>query len=123
VASFADPIRGGANKLVLAEVLLTDMTPHPTNTRAANAAMAKKYASDDTWFGIEQEYTMLKADGTPLGFPAGGGFPAPQGPYYCGVGTGRVDAGSRPAARVDPQPAERRRDPRDRLGRSDDPSG
>jgi glutamine synthetase len=33
---------------------------------------------------------MLKADGTPLGFPSGGGFPGPQGPYYCGVGTGRA---------------------------------
>ena len=33
---------------------------------------------------------MLRADGTPLGFPAGGGFPEPQGPYYCGVGTGRI---------------------------------
>ena len=30
-----DPIRGEDNKLVLAEVLLTDMSPHPTNTRAA----------------------------------------------------------------------------------------
>ena len=30
-----DPIRGDKNVLVLCEVLLTDMTPHPTNTRAA----------------------------------------------------------------------------------------
>ena len=32
---------------------------------------------------------MLRLDGTPYGFPVGG-FPAPQGPYYCGVGAGRV---------------------------------
>jgi glutamine synthetase len=83
-----DPIRGGENKLVMTEVLLTDMSPHPTNTRAANAAMAKKYAADDTWFGIEQEYTFF--DGSrPLGFPENG-FPPPQGGYYCGVGADEV---------------------------------
>jgi glutamine synthetase len=86
-----DPIRGGNNVLVLCEVLnASDMKPHVTNTRATLAKVAKKYAKAEMIYGIEQEYTMLKADGTPLGFPSGGGFPAPQGPYYCGVGTGRV---------------------------------
>src|SRR4030081_1383697 len=81
-----DPIRGGENKLVMGEVLLTDMPPHPTNTRAANAAMAKKYASDDTWFGIEQEYTFF--DGSrPLGFPENG-VPPPQGGEQRGGGAG-----------------------------------
>ena len=83
-----DPSRGGDNKLVMCEVLLTDMTPHPSNTRAACAAAAEKYASLDTWFGIEQEYTYF--DGPkPLGWPDNG-FPAPQGGYYCGVGADEV---------------------------------
>ncbi len=88
VLSVPDPIRKGPNVLVMAEVLLTDMSPHPSNTRAACAAMAEKYADSDTWFGIEQEYTLFKGS-RPLGFPDNG-FPAPQGGYYCGVGADEV---------------------------------
>ncbi|MFC4588697.1 glutamine synthetase [Sphaerisporangium corydalis] len=88
VFSCPDPIRGGDNVLVLCEVLLTDMTPHVTNTRAQLTSVAERYADQDSWFGIEQEYTFFK-DGRPLGFPAGG-FPAPQGFYYCGVGADEV---------------------------------
>ena len=85
-----DPIRGGKNVIVMCEVLLAATgEPHPTNTRAACEAVAKKYADAEMIYGIEQEYTMLRLDGTPLGFPEGG-YPAPQGPYYCGVGAGRV---------------------------------
>src|SRR6202142_1390113 len=54
VFSCPDPIRGGNNLLVMAEVLLTDMTPHPTNTRAVLDPVAKKYADQEPLFGIEQ---------------------------------------------------------------------
>jgi len=85
-----DPLRGGDNKLVLCEVLnAKDMKPHVTNTRALCEKVAKKHSKLEMIYGIEQEYTFLKLDGSPLGFPANG-YPAPQGPYYCGVGAGRV---------------------------------
>jgi glutamine synthetase len=83
-----DPIRKGNHKLVLCEVLLTNMEPHPTNTRAAAAEAAAKYASDEYLFGLEQEYTFFEGS-RPLGFPDKG-FPAPQGGYYCGVGADEV---------------------------------
>ena len=83
-----DPFRRENNKLVLCEVLLTDMSPHPTNTRASCLAAAEKYAEFETWFGIEQEYTFFKGT-RPLGWP-NNGFPAPQGGYYCGVGADEV---------------------------------
>jgi len=83
-----DPIRGDNDLLVLCEVLLTDMTPHETNTRAACAAVAEKYADQEPLFGIEQEYTFLQ-EGRPLGWPQGG-YPGPQGPYYCGVGADEI---------------------------------
>jgi len=83
-----DPIRGGDDKLVMAEVLTTDMEPHPSNTRAACVEVAEKYASHESWFGLEQEYTFFK-DGRPHGWPIGG-YPAPQGGYYCGVGADEI---------------------------------
>jgi glutamine synthetase len=84
VFTCADPLRGPKDILVMCEVLNPDMTPHPTNTRAAALAAAKKYARFEPKFGIEQEYTFYK-DGRPYGWPEEG-YPAPQGPYYCGVG-------------------------------------
>ncbi|MCW2942785.1 MAG: Glutamate--ammonia ligase [Actinomycetia bacterium] len=88
VFSCPDPIRGGDNILVLCEVFLIDGTPHVTNNRAKLSPVAEQYADQDSWFGIEQEYTFFQA-GRPLGFPETG-FPAPQGPYYCGVGADEV---------------------------------
>lgn len=78
VAVFPDPAKPNS-ALVMCEVLLPDGSPHPSNSRAT--------ILDDpgTWFGFEQEY-FLYQNGAPLGFPEGGGFPAPQGEYYTGVG-------------------------------------
>jgi glutamine synthetase len=75
-----DPIRGGDNILVLCETLLTgDISPHPTNTRAAARAAMEKYGDQEPWFGLEQEYTLLDpATGWPAGFP-NNGFPRTAG--------------------------------------------
>jgi len=82
VAVFPDTTRkNGA--LVMCEVYMPDdKTPHPSNTRAG--------ITDDpgAWFGFEQEYFFFK-NGRPLGFPPEG-YPAPQGPYYTGVGFSNV---------------------------------
>jgi glutamine synthetase len=82
VAVYKDPARkNGA--LVMCEVMLADkVTPHPSNSRAT--------ILDDpgAWFGFEQEYFLFQ-DGRPLGFPEEG-FPAPQGPYYTGIGYANV---------------------------------
>jgi glutamine synthetase len=83
-----DPLRKGDHKLVLCEVLLPSMEPHPTNTRQACLEALKASADDEYLFGLEQEYTFFEGS-RPLGFPDRG-FPAPQGGYYCGVGADEV---------------------------------
>jgi glutamine synthetase len=88
VAFFHDPIRGGDNILVMTEVRYPDGKVHETNKRARLVNLAKKYESEKSWFGIEQEYTFFQGR-APLGWPDGG-YPAPQGPFYCGVGADEV---------------------------------
>jgi len=87
VAIFPDPFRRGDNILVLCETILpVTHKPIPTNTRCAAKAIFDQKLDLKPWFGIEQEYTLIKKDGIrPLGFPEVG-YPAPQGPYYCGAG-------------------------------------
>jgi len=89
VSFYHDPIRGAPHVLVMCEVFMADgTTPHPTNTRARLRAVADQTEAQEPWFGLEQEYTLF--DGMkPLGWPDNG-FPAPQGPYYCGVGADEV---------------------------------
>merc|ERR1719161_1437314 len=87
-ALFNDPFRGGDNVLVLCEAVEPlKHEPLPTNKRAAAAATFNKNLGLKPWYGIEQEYTLFEKDmRTPLGWPRSG-YPGPQGPYYCGVGT------------------------------------
>ena len=72
--------------LVLCEVFDTDKkTPHKTNTRRF---LREFYTDDEPYIGFEQEYTFFK-NNHPLGWPSGG-YPPPQGPFYCGIGADEV---------------------------------
>lgn len=109
-AIFKDPFRGGDNILVICDTyplliffIISDRSvfylklnsyeptgkPLPTNTRAPAKEIMDKAKDQVPWFGIEQEYTLFAPDNTPLGWPKGG-YPAPQGPYYCGVGADKM---------------------------------
>jgi len=89
VRAVTDPLRGEGNHIVLCEVLNPEGTPHKSNRRAAFRRVLEAGGYDAApWMGFEQEYTIYR-DGRPLGFPANG-FPGPQGPYYCGIGSDRA---------------------------------
>jgi len=80
VAIFPDPQRINGF-LVMTEVMNADGTPHATNARASILD-----DDNDFWFGFEQEYFLMDVETQlPLGFPLGG-YPGPQGMYYCSVG-------------------------------------
>eukprot|EP00747_Dinoflagellata_sp_TGD_P154513 gnl/TRDRNA2_/TRDRNA2_177505_c0_seq2.p1 gnl/TRDRNA2_/TRDRNA2_177505_c0~~gnl/TRDRNA2_/TRDRNA2_177505_c0_seq2.p1 ORF type:complete len:476 (+),score=99.61 gnl/TRDRNA2_/TRDRNA2_177505_c0_seq2:73-1500(+) len=92
-AIFKDPFRGAPHIIVLAEAYNSwDDAPTIGNTRAAAVEIMDKYGDMDPWFGMEQEYTLMRPKGVgevsdvPYGFNNDGTEPAPQGPYYCGAG-------------------------------------
>ena len=89
VCVVTDPIAGEGNFLTMCEVINPDGTPHPSNKRARLVQLMEHGGKDsDPWMGFEQEYTLFKGL-QPLGWPERG-YPAPQGPFYCGVGSDEV---------------------------------
>ncbi|HIF38483.1 MAG TPA: glutamine synthetase [Gemmatimonadetes bacterium] len=76
--------------IVLCEVQNIDGTDHSTNARSGLRKLIKNADQEEFWWGFEQEYFVTK-DRIPLGFPQGG-YPKPQGLYYCGVGGNQVRA-------------------------------
>jgi glutamine synthetase len=80
VAIYPDPARVNGY-LVMTEVMNADGTAHVSNARATIDD-----EDNDFWFGFEQEYFIMDTKTQlPLGFPVGG-YPGPQGMYYCSVG-------------------------------------
>jgi len=85
----SDPSRGANHYLVMCEVFNPDGTPHSSNTRAElRKTLSEGADKEEPWFGVEQEYTLFR-NRTPLGWPDKG-YPAPQGPFYCGIGADEV---------------------------------
>lgn len=89
IALYPDPFLGGNNRLVLCATYQQNGQPTETNHRDECKRVMDEIAQEESWFGIEQEYLLLDRDGYPLGWPKNG-YPARQGPYYCGVGADRI---------------------------------
>jgi len=88
VRAVTDTVRNdGRSVIVLCEVLNVDGSPHETNYRHELIKNEIANKELESAFGLEQEYSIID-NGRPLGFPEGG-YPPPQGPYYCSAGADR----------------------------------
>jgi len=95
VAIFRDPFRQGDNIMVMCDTYIwsddtyTKLVPTNSNFRHYAKEIFDEVKDQETWWGIEQEYTLLgtltKFTKWPLGWPHDG-YPGAQGPYYCSVG-------------------------------------
>uniref|UniRef100_A0A6C0JPY6 glutamine synthetase n=1 Tax=viral metagenome TaxID=1070528 RepID=A0A6C0JPY6_9ZZZZ len=62
--------------LILCETYTNDV-PHATNNRHTALEIFKEKVEEESWFGLEQEYFMMKEEWD---------HNVPQGKYYCGIG-------------------------------------
>ncbi len=93
VAIYRDPFIGGNHALlVLCETQRPDGTPLENNHRPWAKQIFDKHLDQEPWYGIEQEYFLTRVDtDLPVAFPKNKSHQlAPQGQYYCSVGTGNV---------------------------------
>ena len=93
---FPDPFRGVHDRLVLCDTYTPNMEPLESNNRAKAVKMFSHHPETKPWYGMEQEYFLMKKSNdkgenkhTILGFnddgsPVSGNG---QGQYYCSVGT------------------------------------
>nr|VDD04975.1 unnamed protein product [Brassica rapa] len=69
-------MNSGNNILVMCDAYTSAGNPIPTNKKhnAAKIFSNSKVASEEPWYGIEEEYTLMQKGG----------------PYYCGVGADKA---------------------------------
>lgn len=70
-----------------------DGTPCMASFRHFAEKVFAECAHEDPWFGIEQEYILYQVESSTHKYPVGfgkSGYNAPQGMYYCGVGSGYI---------------------------------
>ncbi len=60
VSYIKDPIRGGDSLLAMCEVMNPDGSVHESNTRVHPREVSEKYVDQDSWLGIELEYTLFQ---------------------------------------------------------------
>lgn len=84
-----DPFGTPSSKIVLCDVYDDKGSPVATNHRNSALRAFEECSDQAPTFGFEQEYTLMREDGKPFGFPQSG-LPEPQGPYYCSVGAGNA---------------------------------
>ena len=84
-----DPFRKAPNVLVLCDTYYSDGSVVKTNNRPAAKKVFDRYTESEPWYGLEQEFFIMKPNGgntsvNPIGIDLSSA--PPQGQYYCSVG-------------------------------------